>query len=312
MTERDVTSSIQETSVLDSRTANTDYDRANDMDSRLVTTYEPDNSLKKGYKGIFPEIFNELKANRWLIFQLFKKDFLALYKQSFIGIMWAVIIPLITVGTFVVLNGAGVFNAGAIAVPYALYAVLGVAIWQLFAAGLIASSNSLVLAGPMITKINFSLKSLVVASLGQSLLSFLIQFCLVVVLLVYYRFVPSAWILLMPLLIIPIILLTMGLGFILSLLNGILRDIGNMLSVCMTFFLFLTPILYAKPTTGILAVVSTYNPLYYLVGVPRELVLAGTISEWKGFALSSALAATVFLICLVIFHLTETRITERI
>jgi len=293
-------------------TAIPDYDRANDMDSRLITSYEPDNSLKKGYRGIFPEIYNELKANRWLIFQLFKKDFLALYKQSFIGIMWAVIIPVITVGTFVVLNGAGIFNAGAIAVPYALYAVLGVAIWQLFSSGLIASSNSLVLAGTMITKINFSLKSLVVASMGQSILSFLVQCCLVIVLLFYYRFVPSAGILLLPLLIIPIILMTLGLGFILSLLNGILRDIGNLLSVCMTFLLFLTPILYAKPTTGILAVVSNYNPLYYLVAVPRELVLMGTISEWKGFALSSALAVTVFLICIVLFHLTETRVIERV
>jgi lipopolysaccharide transport system permease protein len=282
------------------------------MDSRLITTYEPDNSLKKGYRSIFPEIYNELKANRWLIFQLFKKDFLALYKQSFIGLMWAVIIPLVTVGTFVVLNGAGVFNTGAIAVPYALYAVLGVAIWQLFSAGIIASSNSLVLAGPMITKINFSLKSLVVASMGQSILSFLVGFGVVVVLLFYYRFVPSAGILLLPLLIIPIILLTLGLGFMSSLLNGILRDIGNVLSICMTFLLFLTPILYAKPTTGILAVVSTYNPLYYLVSVPRDLALTGVSPEWKGFALSSAFAATVFLVCLVFFHLTETRVTERI
>jgi lipopolysaccharide transport system permease protein len=282
------------------------------MDSRLITTYEPDNSLKKGYRSIFPEIYNELKANRWLIFQLFKKDFLALYKQSFIGLMWAVIIPLVTVGTFVVLNGAGVFNTGAIAVPYALYAVLGVAIWQLFSAGIIASSNSLVLAGPMITKINFSLKSLVVASMGQSILSFLVGFCVVVVLLFYYRFVPSAGILLLPLLIIPIILLTLGLGFVSSLLNGILRDIGNVLSICMTFLLFLTPILYAKPTTGILAVVSTYNPLYYLVSVPRDLALTGVSPEWKGFALSSAFAATVFLVCLVFFHLTETRVTERV
>jgi lipopolysaccharide transport system permease protein len=294
------------------RTANNDYDRANDMDSRLITTYEPDNSLKKGYKGLFTEIYNEFKANRWLMFQLFKKDFVALYTQSFIGFMWAVIIPLITVGTFIVLSGSGVFNAGAITVPYALYAILGVAIWQLFAAGLPAISNSLVLAGPMITKIKFSLKSLVAASMGQSLLSFLVQFCLVVVLLLYYRFVPSAAILLLPLLIIPIILMTLGLGFIFSLLNGVLRDIGNLLSVCMTFLLFLTPILYAKPTTGVLGVVSTYNPLYYLVAVPRDLVLTGTVSEWRGFVLSSALAAAVFLICLVLFHLTETRVTERI
>jgi len=275
-------------------------------------TYEPDNSLKKGYSALFREISNELKENRWLIFQLFKRDFLALYKQSFVGILWAVIIPLVTAGTFVVLNGAGVFNAGSIPVPYALYAVLGIAIWSLFSTGLVAGANSLVAAGQMITKINFSKKSLVIASMGQIVLSFSIQLCLVVVLLAYYRFVPSAAIVLIPLLVIPLVLFTLGLGFLLSFLNAILRDIGNVLSVLVTFLLFLTPILYAKPTEGVLSIVTTYNPLYYLVVVPRDLALTGTTSGWNGFALASALAAGVFVLCLIIFHLTETRVAERV
>ena len=279
---------------------------------REAITYEPDNYLKKGYSAIFREISKELKANRWLIFQLFKRDFLAIYKQSFIGIMWAIILPLVTAGTFVVLNGAGVFNAGSISVPYALYAVLGIAIWSLFSTGLIAGANSLVTAGALITKINFSKKSLVIASMGQIVLSFSIQLCLVVVLLAYYRFVPSAAIVLIPLLVIPLVLFTLGLGFMLSLLNSILRDIGNMLSVLVTFLLLLTQILYAKPTAGVLAVFTTYNPLYYLVVVPRDLALIGTTSAWNGFVLASALAAGIFLICLIIFHLTETRVAERV
>ena len=116
----------------------------------------------------------------------------------------------------------------------------------------------------------------------------------------------------LPITIIPIMLLTLGLGFILSLLNGIVRDIGNILSVLMTFLMFLTPVLYAKPTTGILATVTNYNPLYYLVSVPRELILFGTISEWKGFLIASVLSAIVFMVCVVVFHLTETRVAERI
>jgi lipopolysaccharide transport system permease protein len=282
------------------------------MDSRLITTYEPDNCLKKGYRSIFPEIYNELKANRWLIFQLFKKDVLALYKQSLIGLMWAVIIPLATAGTFIVLNGAGVFNTGSIPVPYALYAVLGTAIWSLFSTGVIAGANSLVLAGPMITKINVSKKSLVIASMGQMILSFSIQLCLVVVLLAYYRFVPSAAMVLIPLLVIPLILFTLGLGFLLSFLNAILRDIGNILSFLLTFLLFLTPILYAPPAAGVFSIVTIYNPLYYLVAVPRDLALTGTTSAWSGFALTSALAAGIFLLCLILFHLIETRVAERV
>ena len=137
--------------------------------NKTVITYEPDNSLKKGYLSIFGEIFHELKNNRWLTFQLFKRDFFAMYKQSFIGILWAVIIPIISVGTFIILNRSGVFTIGDIDVPYPIFAILGMAFWQLFSTGLIASSSSLVKAGQMIAKINFSKKSLVLASLGQSI-----------------------------------------------------------------------------------------------------------------------------------------------
>jgi lipopolysaccharide transport system permease protein len=278
----------------------------------IVTTYEPDNSLKKGYLSIFTEISNDIKKNKWLTYQLFKRDFFALYKQSFIGVLWAFIIPLVSVGTFILLNRSGIFSIGDINVPYPIYAILGMAFWQLFSTGLITSSNSLVKAGSMIAKINFSKKSLVIASAGQSIVSFLIQLTLVIILFIYYKIAPSTAILLIPLFMIPIMLLTLGLGFIFSLLNGIVRDIGNILSILMTFLMFLTPILYAKPPTGILAQITNYNPLYYLTSVPRELVLTGTITEWKGFLISSAISIIIFVICLIVFHLTETRVAERI
>lgn len=277
-----------------------------------IITYEPDNSLKKGYLSIFGEIFNELRKNRWLTSQLFKRDFFALYKQSFIGVFWAIIIPLVSVGTFVVLNQSGVFTIGDIDVPYPIYAILGLSFWQLFSAGLIASSNSLVSAGSMITKINFSKKSLVIASTGQAIVSFLIQFVLVCILFVCYRVTPSVAILSIPIVMIPIMLLTLALGFILALLNGVVRDIGNILGVLMTFLMFLTPVLYVKPPSGILAHITNYNPVYYLVSAPRDLVLMGTIPEWKGFLIASIISAIIFIVCLVIFHLTETRVAERV
>lgn len=280
--------------------------------SEIITTYEPDNSLKKGYLSIFKEIFNEIRKNRWLTYQLFKRDFFAMYKQSFFGVFWALIIPLVSVGTFIILNQSGIFTFGDIEVPYPIYAVLGMAFWQLFSTGLIASSNSLVKAGSMIVKINFSKKSLVIASAGQSIISFLIQFVLVGILFACYKIVPNIAILLTPITLIPIILLMLGLGFILSLLNGVFRDIGNALSMLITFLMFLTPVLYSKPTGGVLAFITRYNPLYYLVSAPRDLILMGKVSEWKGFIVSSIISIIIFIICLIIFHLTETRVAERI
>ncbi len=277
-----------------------------------IKTYKPDNSLKKGYISIVSEIFLELKENRWLTYQLFKRDFFALYKQSFMGFFWALIIPIVSVGTFIILNQSGIFTIGDINIPYPIYAIFGMAFWQLFSAGLIASSDSLVKAGSMVTKINFSKKSLVLASMGQSLIYFFIQLVLVGILFAYYRIAPNIMIILTPVMAIPIILLTFGLGFILSLLNGIFRDIANMLSMLIAFLMFLTPVLYAKPTNGILAIITKYNPLYYLVSVPRDFLLMGELLEWKGFLIISIMALIIFIMCLIIFHLTETRVAERI
>jgi lipopolysaccharide transport system permease protein len=279
---------------------------------KTITTYEPDNSLKKGYLSVFGEIFDEIIENRWLTYQLFKRDFFSMYKQSFIGILWTVIIPIVSVGTFIILNKAGIFTIGDINVPYPIYAVLGIAFWQLFSSGLVIGSNSLVRAGSMLVMINFSKKSLVIASMGLSGFPFIIQFILVGILFVFYGITPNIAILLVPIVIIPILFLTLGLAFLLSLLNAVLRDIGNILSLLLTFLMFLTPILYTKPKTGILMQITKYNPLYYMVSTARDFILTGSIAEPTGFLISTAIAFVIFMICLILFHLTETRISERI
>ncbi len=277
-----------------------------------VKIYVPDNSIKKGYGPIFGEIFRELISNRWLTYQLFKRDFFALYKQSFIGMLWVLIIPIFSVSTFIVLKRSGIFSAGPIDAPYPIFAILGIAFWQLFSSGLIASTNSLAEAGPMIKIISFSKKSLVISAVGRSMVSFLIQFLLVGILFIWFRRMPHAWILLAPLMAIPLLFLTLGLGFILSLLNAVMRDIGNALSMLMTFLMFLTPVLYSKPETGLLHQITRFNPMYYLISSPRDLILTGHFLEPKGYVLSILFSFVLFVVCLVVFHLTETKITERV
>jgi len=277
-----------------------------------LITYEPDNALKQGYFLIFKNIIIELKKNRWLIYQLFMRDFLSMYKQSVIGFLWAILVPLVSVGTFIVLNKSGVFNVGKMEIPYPIFAISGIALWQLFTTGIISGANSLVKAGSMIAKINFSKKSLVIASTGQAFIAFIVQFFLLSILLIVYGISPDIKIILLPILIIPIIFLTLGLSFILSVLNGIIRDIGNALSIFLTFFMFLTPILYVKPDSGFLANISEANPMYYLVTFPRDIILFGHSDNFLGYLYSSLFAVIIFVICILVFHLTETRVAERI
>lgn len=277
-----------------------------------VTIYFPDKSIKQGYPSLFREMVEEVINSRWLTWQLFRRNFNALYRQSLLGIGWALIIPLVSVGTFIYLNAGGIFDTGVTTVPYPLFAVAGVALWQLFAMGLTLSANSLVSAGSMITKINFPRESLVISAVVQGTIPSLIQIVVLFVLFACYQIVPPLTVLLVPLAVIPLLVLTLGLGFIISLINGVLRDVGNSITVLVTFLIFLTPVLYAKPASGIVAVVSQYNPLYYLVSVPRDLLILGSTVEWQGYAYSTLFSFAVLLTCWVAFHLAETRIPERI
>ena len=141
------------------------------MNQQSVVTYEPDNSLKKGYSQIFTEIVSEVISNRWLTYQLFRRSFFSMYKQSFLGILWMVISPITNVAVFAVLNNSGIFNIGKIEVHYPIYAISGMAFWQIFAVGLGTCANALTSAGDMLKKINFSKKSLIFAPMAKTMIS---------------------------------------------------------------------------------------------------------------------------------------------
>ncbi len=282
------------------------------MNNKQVKLYQPDAQLKMGWFVIWREMFDELISSRELIWRLFVRDFLAKYKQTVLGILWALIMPLLMVGTFIFLNRAGVMNIGKTDVPYPVFALLGLSIWQLFATGLTACTNSILQGGSMVVKINFPKESLVIAALAQSIFGFLVRIGLLVVVFAIYKVIPSWSTLLLPLALIPLMLLTLGLGFLLSLLNVLMRDITYIVTLMTTFLLFLTPVLYPSPSSGFLATLNIYNPLSVLVTGARDLVIFGYMKEPSQFLSASLISLVIFLISWRIFHLVEARMAERV
>jgi lipopolysaccharide transport system permease protein len=282
------------------------------MVKKNPTIYEPERPIKRGFKTLWKEIFQDTKESTWLIRQLFIRDFKGQYEQSLLGVAWALIIPLVSLATFVVLRSSGFFNVGSIEVPYVIYALLGLSFWQLFVTGLVQSTNSLVSAGGMIKKINFPREALIFASFGNTIISFLLQMGVVFILFVVYGFIPNWKFILFPIMVIPSLLLSGGLGFICSILNGIIRDLGRILTLGLTFSLFITPIAYELPESGFVAKLARINPLYYLSIAPRDIALTGTLSNPLGYFISCILSVFVFFFCWMGFHLAEPRIAERI
>lgn len=282
------------------------------MKNNKTKIYCPDRVLNLGFFAIWQEIFSSLMQSRGLIWRMFLRDFRAKYRQSFLGIFWAVLNPLVTVGVFVFLNKSGVFNIAQMDIPYPAFALVGLTVWALFATGLTACSNSIISAGTMITKINFPKSSLVIAAMGQALVDFCVRLLLTVIVFIIFKVSPAWTVIFLPFAAIPLFLLTLGLGFFLALLNGVFRDTANITILLTTFLLFLVPVLYPAPDSGIFAAVNRWNPLSHLITTCRELVFIGEISDPAGFIYSCLFSIVIFLFFWRFFHIVEPKIAERV
>lgn len=271
--------------------------------------YEPNKYIKLGIR-IWPEMFSELFQSRELIWRLFIRNLSVKYKQAVLGSFWILLMPFVAIGTFMFLNRSGILNIENTNMPYPLFALIGLSVWQIFSTGITSGCNSLVGAGDMITKVNFPREALVFSSIAQSLFEFGVKSCLIVVFFFVFKFTPSWGIILLPIALIPILFLTLGLSLILSLVNGVLRDTANVVTLLVTFLMFLTPVLY--PIKEGKSALFKLNIFTSLINTPRELITTGTVKEPLDFLIASAISFLVFFVSWRVFHLVETKIPERI
>lgn len=277
-----------------------------------MIVYSANYFYKKSKILIFKEMVKNIKKNRELIYQLFLRNFKAKYKQSLLGWAWLFLMPVVTMGTFLLLNISGVIRIGTIPVPYPIFGLLGFTIWQVFANGWLVLTNSIASAGALVSQINFPKETLVISALGQVMVDFIIRLGLVLIIYLIYGLSPSFWFILVPLYILPLFLLTLGLGFLTSVFNVIIRDTKSFLDVGLGFFLFLMPIMYTMPEKGFLAQVNKYNPIFFLVNAPRDMMISGSLKYPLEFMLASILSIFIFLIGWFVFYITESKLAERI
>ncbi len=271
--------------------------------------YESRRIAKLGIR-VWGMMARELWDARELAARLFIRNFTARYKQSLLGYAWAVIVPFVAIATFVVLARAGIVVIGATDVPYPLFALMGLATYQLLSTGLTASCTALVEAGDMIAKVNFPREVLVIAAIGQAVFEWAVKMALVAGLCILYQYVPPAGALLIPLILLPLVILALGLGLLLALVHAVFRDTAQALGVVMTFVMFLTPVLY--PSTGERAALFGMNPLTPFIEAPRDLLVYGVMHDPVAWALASAGAVLTGLIGWRIFHVAEAKIPERL
>jgi lipopolysaccharide transport system permease protein len=253
------------------------------------------------YPGV---ILRELWAYRELALVFALKDLKVRYKQTFFGIAWAVLQPLVGVLIFSVFLGrlAGVPSDG---IPYPVFVYSGLAIWIYFSTSVTAAAQSLVDNRELVTKIYFPRLLAPLAAVFPGLLDLAIALAILAVFMAIYGVVPDAAILLLPAWILAALVLAFAVGLWLSALNVKYRDVRYALGFLMQVWLFASPVVFPSSLVeGMWRYAYAANPMVGVIDGFRWSLAAGPFPGLDGLV-SLAAGIIIFVSGIVYFRRVE-------
>jgi lipopolysaccharide transport system permease protein len=185
----------------------------------------------------------ELWAYRELLLFFVWRDVKVRYKQTVLGVFWAVIQPFFTMVIFSLFFGrlAQVPSDG---VPYPIFSYAALVPWTFFANALTQASNSLVASANMLKKIYFPRLTMPVATVLAGVVDFVLAFAVLLAMMFYYGLAPTANVLWLPLFLLLALVTSLGVGLWLSAMNVQFRDVRYVVPFLTQAWLFATPIAY--------------------------------------------------------------------
>ena len=279
----------------------------------LITVYRPNMRHELGLFRTWAVMGRNVWNARELIWQLFKRDFFATYKKSFLGITWIFVSPLVGMLSWVFLQRAGVLQPGDMGVPYPAYVLVGTTMWGLFISLFTAAADTLESGKELIQQVNYPHEALLFKQVAQQLANFVIGLVFNFVILFLMKVVPAWNTILLPLVALPLFLLAAAIGLITSMINVVATDVTRVIRMGLTLLMYGTPIVYgADVSNHIVRTIIKWNPLTYLVCSCRDIILFGRLYNAPGYFICTGIAILIFLISWRLFYISEDKIIERI
>jgi lipopolysaccharide transport system permease protein len=240
----------------------------------------------------------ELPGRLELVLSLARRDLVARYKGSVLGIVWAIITPIVMIAIFTFIF-AGIFNArfGPRGTPwdYALYLFCGLLPWTMFQETLQGSSTTIVTHANLVKRVVFPLETLPLAQALSALANQMFGLFVLIVAGVIVQHQLHLTILWLPALLIPQLIFTLGAAWLVASLGVFLRDIAQGITLVLMAWMYLTPIIYPESI-----VPERYrpfinaNPFTSLVRSYRRIFLEGLAPDWGSLLYFTILAVILF------------------
>lgn len=249
----------------------------------------------------------ELWHYRELFYMFTWRDVKVKYKQTFLGIAWAMFQPIIMTLLFTMSFGNIISEKSNLDIPYPVFALSGFIIWNIFSSGLSSSGNSMVNNASIIKKIYFPRLIIPFSSVLVSLIDFFMAFVIFVPVLYYYGsgFNINA-VLFIPLSILLTCIATFGLGTLISAANVKYRDFRYILPFFIQALLFATPVIYPVKISGnaLFQFILQLNPMYAPISLFRHSFIDAPI-DINGILISLMTGIILFFAGIYYFKKTE-------
>lgn len=235
------------------------------------------------------------------------RDISVRYKQTTIGVAWAIIRPFLTMFVFTIIFGSVAKLPTDGGVPYPLLVFAGMLPWFLFSGILSEASNSLVSNANLISKIYFPRLVVPIASAVVAFVDFMINFAILALIMMWFGFAPNWQIIFLPAFVILAILASLGPALWVTALNVKYRDFRFIIPFIVQFGLYVSPVGFSS---GVVPeqwrLLYSLNPVVGVIDGFRWCLLGGASQiYWPGFALSSLVVALMLVLGLRYFRATE-------
>lgn len=281
------------------------------MQKRLeIRIYQP---LKDSKQQIsLKRMWVDLIEARFLGKQIFLRDIKAMFRQSLLGIVWAIFPPFLSAGLWVFLNASGAVNITDAGVPYPIFVMCGTVLFTTFTQALNVPADAVMAGKRIMAKLNFPREALLINAFYKVSFDFSLKFFALILITLVLGFSFNWSVLLFPLGALLAILMGFSFGVLLIPFKMLYGDFKRMLTIATQVLMYVTPIVYPMPETGIARTFNLYNPIYYMTNIPRSWFTGVDTGMVWPLGVLALVALLVLIMGWVMYRITMPIIVERV
>jgi len=260
----------------------------------------------KPLKGWVMPNWRELWQYRELLYFLTWREIKVRYKQTVLGVGWAILQPFVTMIIFSLIFG-GLAQIPSDDVPYPIFSYTALVPWTFFAVSLTNATASLVSNGNMLKKIYFPRLTLPVATILSNLVDFVLAFSILLLMMLFFQISPTVNIIYVPLFLFQAIITALGVGMWLSVLNVQFRDVRYIAPFLVQIWLWITPVAYPASLieNEVLRFIYNLNPMAGVIEGFRWALLGTATQPDVTILIGTAVSIILFISGFLYFNRME-------